>query len=522
MSINISRKIINEIIDDNERNNIESLLTQKSANKCFLCAGTLDSQTQDIEADHDIPVADGGETSLANLNLAHLECNRFKRANPSVQVKKFLPLKKFIEANNDANFEIVSKDFFQIQPKGITISKTSNKKISISCGTLTIKDIPVYEEVVPSRNKTIEYCFIQVPVYMIFNDDVQPRPIKSNHVFNLFQDLHINPLHEPASARLDSIAYDQINKLLMFDGQHKAVAKLLIEATQSNYSNINIDLKLYLNLTRQEATHLVNSIQSKIIKLGLTKSEFARKMGSEFENEFLKYEQKCQNFGISPTEIGFINDAPVELRKRRKEALIQTRITQLIEPNDPSESTLKLFSLTKSKDSDLVIKETTLFTKVIQKLLCTTPLTTDIDNDDTVRSNERNNIRLILDILFEELFTESATLDKKIINQFKSQSSLVLIVYTKLFLSHLQLIEKGKVFFHSDLGTRQSEFRSFLKKYKEHPIWGYWDSPTKPLAAERFFNLLKQNQSLTEISETIKLTVSYCAGFDQLRGNEFN
>lgn len=523
MSINISRKIISEIIDDNERTNIEQLLIQKAAGRCFLCSGTLDSQTQEIEADHDIPVAEGGETNLANLNLAHLECNRFKRANPSVQVKKFLPLKKFIESNNDANFELVSKEFFKIQSKGVTISKTANKKISISCGTLTINDIPVYEEVVPNRNKTIEYCFIQVPVHMIFNDDVQPRPIKSNHIFNLFQDLHINPLHEPASARLDSVAYNQNNKLLMFDGQHKVVAKLLIETTQSKYSNINIDLKLYLNLTKQEATHLVNSIQSKIIKLGLTKSEFARKMGSEFENEFLKYEQKCHNNSTSPTEIGFINDAPAERRKRRKEALIQTRISQLIEPNDPSESTLKLFSLTKTKDPDLVIKETTLFTKVIQKLLCTTPLGIDIDNDDTVRSNERNNIRLVLDIMFEELFDVSAIPNKKIINQLKSQSSLILIVeYTKLFLANLYMIDKSKVFFHNDLGSKQSNYRKFLKKYREHPIWAYWDNPSKPQSAERFFNLLKQNQSLTEISEKIRLTVSYCAGFDQLRGNEFN
>jgi hypothetical protein len=523
MGINISRKIINEIIDDNERNNIEDLLIQKAAGKCFLCSSELDSQSQEIEADHDIPVAQGGDTTLENLNLAHTECNRFKRANPTIHVKKFLPLKKFIEINNDANFEIVSITFFKITPKAITVRESGLKKISITCGTTTFVDIPIYEEVVPNRNKTIEYCFIQVPVYMVFNDDVQPRPIKPNHVFNLFQDLHINPLHEPASARLEKMEYNQPNKLLMFDGQHKAVAKLLIESEHPNYNNVKIDLKLYLNLTRQEATHLVNSIQSKIIKLGLTKSEFARKMGSEFENDFNKYEHKCLSNNIAPTEIGFINDAPAELRKRRKEALIQTRLKQLIYPNDPLESTLKIFSLTQSSDPNLTIKETTLFTKVLQKLLCITPLSSEIDIDDKVRSTERINIRLVLDAMFDVLFTESPILSKTLINQFKSQSSLVLIVeYTKLFLANQLFVDKNRVFFHNDLSSKIEVYKAFLNKFKNHPVWSYCNNPNKPIKAERFFNLVKQNQSLTEMAETIKLTVAYCAGYDQLRGTELD
>ena len=143
MSIKISNKIKNEIIDDHEKANIESLLIQKAAGKCFLCKGELDSSTQDIEADHDIPVSSGGRSSLQNLNLAHLECNRFKRANPSVQVKKFLPLKKFIEINPDANYDIVGKEFFNINPNAVVITKQS-KSISFRVGTSEIKNIPVF------------------------------------------------------------------------------------------------------------------------------------------------------------------------------------------------------------------------------------------------------------------------------------------------------------------------------------------------------------------------------------------
>ena len=520
MSIRISSKIKNDIVDDHEKANLESLLIQKAAGKCFLCKGDLDSTTQDIEADHDIPVSNGGKSSLQNLNLAHLDCNRFKRANPSVQVKKFLPLKKFIELNPEANYGIVGKDFFKIVPNKVTISK-NGKTISLRVGTNEIKQIPVYIEPVPSRKKVIEYCFVQLPISWIFNDVVQPRPIKPSHVFNLFQDLHLNPLHEPAGARLENMEMDSENKIVMFDGQHKAVAKVLIESVNNLYDKTNIDLKLYLNLTKEEATHLVNSIQSKIIKLGLTKSEFAKKMGNEWQNAFSDYEKRCQDQNILPSESGFINDAAPEHRKRRKEALIQARLAQLIEARDSGESELKIFSLTRTEDKLLEIKETTLFTKLLQKLLTVNPLNSDLDNDDSIRSTERQNIRAILDVIYEELFVETPTLTKDKISQLKSQSSLSLIVdYTKLFLASSLMVDKNEVFFHNKLATLLERFRKFIICYRDHPVWDYSNNPVKSPKVDKFYNFLKQNQSLSEVAKSISLTQGYCAGMEQLNGKE--
>jgi hypothetical protein len=522
MSIKISKKIINEIVDDHERLNIESLLIQKAAGKCFLCRESLDSESQEIEADHDIPSSDGGESSLKNLNLTHLDCNRFKKQNPSVQVKKFLPLKKFLQLNPDANFDIVGKDFFKIKPVPVTLSY-NGKNLNINVGTKEINNIPVYSEPVPNRSKSIEYCFIQIPLNWIYNDVVQPRPIKSSHVFDLFQDLHLNPLHEPVGARLEKDNLNGINQILMFDGQHKAVAKILIGYNGGDFENAKIDLKLYLNLTQQEATHLVNSIQSKIIKLGLTKSEFAKKMGNEWESAFRTYEEKCLSLGISPSEVGFVNDAPIEQRKRRKEALIQARLSQLILSNESGGNELKLFSLTKTNDKFLEIKETTLFSKLLQKLLTISPLSDVLDNDDTKRSLERQNIRAILDIMYEELFVESSELSKEKISQLKSQSSLTLIVdYTKLFLASSLMVDKSELFFNHRIEQNLERYRSFLNKYKSHPIWNYSDVEHKTIKVERFYNLLKQNQSLQEIAKTITLTQGYCAGMEQLNGKELD
>jgi hypothetical protein len=521
MSINISTKIRNKIIDDNHRSNIEDLLVQKAAGKCFLCGGRLDSSTQSIEADHDIPESSGGATDLHNLNLAHSECNKFKRQNPTVQVKVFLPLRRFIAQNPESNFERVSKELFNITQETISINRDPNNTISFRYGTVKIDEIKIYTENIPGR-KIVEYCFVQLPVKVIYNDDVQPRPIKPNHVFSLFQDLHLNPLHEPASARLEHSNLNGVNKLLMFDGQHKSVAKIMIDSVNKISSgDVKIDLKIYLNLDKKEATHLVNSIQSKIIKLGLTKSEFAKKMGNEWEFIFKVYEENCEQSGEIPSEKGFVNAAPAEERRRRKEALIQARLKQLIEPRDENDLELKIFTLTKTVDKSLEIKEATLFSKLLQKFLTITPLSLEIDNDDTARSIERENIRSVLDIIYEELFVETPNLTKTTIAQLKSQSSLGLIVdYTKLFFANVLFVDKPEIFFNNNLASKLHAFRNFVIKYREHPIWKHADNQTFSRKVEKFYNLLKQNQSLLEIAREIRLTQGYCAGFDQLEGRE--
>jgi hypothetical protein len=146
--------------------------------------------------------------------------------------------------------------------------------------------LPARKFIITHIGKSLfKYVFTQVPISSIFNDNVQPRVMKSSHVFKIFQDLHTNPLHEPSSARMQNEPINGgKNKFLMFDGQHKTVAKMLV----SDGDKSLIDLKIYLNLSQTEANVLVNTIQAKITKLGLTKSEFAAKMGDEFRDEFEK------------------------------------------------------------------------------------------------------------------------------------------------------------------------------------------------------------------------------------------
>jgi hypothetical protein len=521
MPINISSKLKNEIVDTNVRLDIENLLISKSAHKCFLCNQPINSVTEDIEADHDVPKSLGGATDIHNLNLVHSSCNKFKKDNDTLRIKQFLPMRQFLIVNPESNYEKISQHLLNIQHRTLSIEWTSNDFIILKDGTQQFGTFPVYQETIKLNNKVVYYIFLKIPLLYIFNDNVQPRSIKSNHVFNLFQDLHFNPLHEPIGARLESPLNPRTtilnSRILMFDGQHKAVATALINSINKEYSNVPVDVKLYLNFDRQDAVHLVNSIQSKIIKLGLTKSEFANKMGEEWKDAFERYEMFCQQNNLDVTEIGFVNEKGGSERKRRLEALISARVQQIINDNNTGRQ-IPIFDLTKNKSPLLQIKETTFYNKILKQIVYTKPTDFIIDSNDSDRETERNNIRILLSILNDDLFTiPQGCQDTQIYHNFTTQSSLNLILY--LCVNFIRFKYKNQnieqIFFQKDFETRcKTELEAFVKKYRDHPIWKYHANPStavnKSNEVVKFFSYIKQNQSLVSIADSLELNATYC------------
>jgi hypothetical protein len=521
--IQISSSLKAKISDSNFKENIEDMLRQKSGGKCFLCNKEFNFASDLIHADHDIPDSHGGPTDYDNLNLAHEICNKFKRDNPSLQAKKFLPFRSFLEINTFAKFNDVADHYFKIQSKPVvTMMKGSDAvQIQFPNGTQT-RDLTIYEEVKPNGRK-YRYVFTQVPVETIFNDDVQPRAMKQAHVFKIFQDLHVNPLHEPSSVRLESDLVDGgTNKFLMFDGQHKTVAKMLV----SEGGNSLIDLKIYLNLSQADANALVNTIQAKIIKLGLTKSEFAAKMGDEFKNEFDNYVEYCNSNGKEITEEGFINFTDRAKQAHNKKTLMQARINDVIKQevfDFRILNTVEGVSILKDKKS--IIKEATFINKLIDPLLYSKPLKTPINNDES-RILERENIKLILNLFYDLClqYDESTVTDDDLIkiHRIKSQSALNLFIHLiKSCYCHLLLAPNDQeILTKKLLEDKKTELEAAVLKFADHPIW--IQSEHHSTKVENFYNTLQKNQSLIEIADQMKLKLAYLLDVEQLSGKEID
>jgi hypothetical protein len=519
--IQVSKQLLNKIIDLNFKNNFESMLIQKSGNKCFLCERKFNYASDIIQVDHDLPESQNGSTDYDNLNLVHESCNKFKRDNSSLLVKKYLPFKIFIEENPTAKYSDVAEGFFKIKPTEIVTRLTSRGflKLQFSDGTET-PELPIYEEKKPNGN-TFKFVFAQVPVIAINNDAVQPRAMKPAQVFKIFQDLHENPLHEPSSVRLkEPLINDTKNELLMFDGQHKTVAKMLVSDTVKSM----IDLKIYLDLSLQQATALVNTIQSKIIKLGLTKSEFAAKMGEEFKNDFQVYLEFCEGNSTEPSEDGFISFTPKSKQANNKKTLILSRLHSII---DQSKNELKILNMVEGKsnltDKKSVIKEATFINKLVVPFVCTKPLKSPILNDEK-RNLELENVNFILNVFYETCLSYDPNnctpqeLEK--IHRLKSQSALNLFVtlmkacYNHLFVSS----NDPEILTKKRLSDKKDDILRVVQLYFHHPIWVQDEGKSKK--TQDFYNTLQKNGSLWDIADSIGLKPGYLVGADQLTGKE--
>jgi len=284
MPIKISPKLRTAIASANgiSKDAVEDILKDKSGGNCYLCDGQFNYASDDIEVDHDVPVDAGGGDALSNLNLSHAECNRFKKAQGSKDVRNLLRFKRFYNEKGGALDYTGALQFFKVTPHESVFEEKKGEAIFHYANGAKFS-APIYEG---KHNGSIyKYCFVPAPIDAIFNDDeCQPRLIKMNHAFSIATDLAENPLHEPPACRLQLLAGDGRCRVLLFDGQHKALANWL-------RFEKSIVFKIYLNMSREQATGLINSIQSKIKKLPLTPFELAAKLSDEYSDKLARYEE---------------------------------------------------------------------------------------------------------------------------------------------------------------------------------------------------------------------------------------
>lgn len=338
MPLKISRKIKNELPSD-VKAALETTLRSRPQ-ECYLCGCQYNTESDDLECDHIIPRAQGGETSLDNLCVVHKSCNRFKQDLPIDLVRPFLT---FQSKTKDPLYLDSALSYFKLTPH------TPNYKYKLSKITLSFDDIEAHGEIFKEpygkssyreKNQKGEYsfCYVELPFDWIQNDDeVQPRMIYYKHVWNIYKDLSKNPLHEAPCLRLKQINSSTC-KLLMFDGQHKTISALL-----SGYKKLVF--KLYLDLEKEEANILVNSIQDQLTKQGLNIVESANKFASEFESQWNDYKQKVGEENAS--ESGFTKDLPKTDRPRAKKALKAQLQKEFF--NDPEISELSNWLTDKKK-----------------------------------------------------------------------------------------------------------------------------------------------------------------------------
>lgn len=192
--------------------------------KCFICEKDIDLDIQSTNIDHIRPLANGGKDEEINFALTHEYCNKSKQDADLVVAKRLMKLADIISqaelAKETPSLKHVlasfggSKHDFKYKIEGKYI-----KYCFESEGRTDIQTSEVFTDAL-SGEKT---AFISVPLSYLYHDEIiNPRGINST-ISLLIKEFHKpNPQLHLSLARLDS------GRIKIFDGQHKAVAQIML------------------------------------------------------------------------------------------------------------------------------------------------------------------------------------------------------------------------------------------------------------------------------------------------------
>lgn len=505
MPITISNALRSSLPSE-QRNDLDDFLWTRSGGRCHLCEDTLNRSSDQIVADHEIPLAEGGQNDRGNLKLAHRECNGAKRNMPTVDMRPFLKLKSFLRRNGYAVKYGNAVSHFGIVPVASALHD-SGDSITLELPDGSVRTAPVLTE---SRDdRTYRFAFIDVPRSALFNDEeCQPRTIKLAHVMSIFLDLQQNPLHEPPSCRIESAGGPEMVRLLMFDGQHKTIASWM------NHRD-RVVVKIYLDITAHDAIVLVNSIQAKIKKLPLSAFELSAKLADEWQGRLATYEAEVGH--DSASERGFVAWLPPNDRTRGKQALKAGLIKDLL--SDETLSFRRHIQLAGTERNTALIAETLFKNKVMERLLHLDALPQPADESAVLRSREHNNIVRVLNILDEMAFdlpdtASEAEIERRRRMSYQSSLGYIATLLRKAF-GYIMAVDSPNEFLEKDPDNDKWEkVRAAVRRLVDHPVWvADFDSSPKMQVVKQ---ALQTNQDAVRAFGDVQLKTGVVVGADHL------
>jgi len=223
-----------------------------------------------------------------------------------------------------------------------------------------------------------------LPVEYINNDeDLQPRPLEMSRLWDLYRHLLVNSQLTPSVCRLSG------NKILLFDGQHKAAAQIWAGRN-------DIECKIYIepNVKLLKETNLV--AHDKLRQMPFFTSVLINKWASIFVEEWKEYMSQKG----SKSEHGFVVFL-ISKGKKRLSAInmIESNIYDSI-IEDKKNSIIKYveeFSSTNKKP----LTTNRLKQIIFKKFITPPPLDIDIEESDRLREYERKNVIRLLNLITE-------------------------------------------------------------------------------------------------------------------------
>jgi hypothetical protein len=383
-----------------ERPELIKTLLQQQNNFCFICGKPIDAEIDSIEIDHIIPRAKGGKDDDNNFAATHAWCNRNK-SDSDLRVARCLAT--YEQVKESIGEEIPNRpnladflDLFGGNKYPLHVQRQDSKLIyTLSEIDHKHLEAPIYKDTLSG----LDYCLLNIPIEYLHHDQrINPRAV-SPRVRGL--------LNEFLSGRPQlhiALAWGAIeNNLLsvqVFDGQHKAVAQLLLGVR-------SLPVRLFINPDPNILLEANTNAGTTLRQVAFDQST-QRYLGSQLYWE--KIDEYRQFTHRSETDLSFseqelVNFFRGEHREVARYIIDDVRISIVYDPENKLRDYIEFSGREGDKPLSYSTIEKALFPLFIRQSPMQVPLNLNLEVGENPRQLEKYQIVRLANLLASVFYT---------------------------------------------------------------------------------------------------------------------
>lgn len=462
-------------LSKDEYGNLTKKLCDIQSHQCFICEDEINLDLHTTNIDHIVPLANKGKDSEDNFAVTHESCNKSKQ-DANLKIAKILQKLSRIQkrVHSESSKSASLKDILKNYDGSKYEFKYTIDNDELSYSFSDIGDNKTYKTQVFTDNISGEKtCFIEVPLEFLYHDEIiNPRGI-NNSIGKLIKEFDKkNPQLHLSLARIDN------GKLKVFDGQHKAVAQILLGTRK-------FVIRAFLNPDIDRLTETNTNAGSALRQIAFDKSIMRQLNNTLYSERVKKYQE---SHGLKDDDYSFSEQQLIDFFKGDG-ANVKKYIIDSIKHSvtNAKDNKLKDYIDFEGKAKELPISysafdKTILSSFVSSKLVLKTPIDSQSDEGLNPRELEISQIVRILSILAENIYINkfspeigTARVEKKILdNKDTDISDTHLIAYRiskeEILYNWLQYLKKVITTYFANTGKMFAEETIFQTPFDDQ-LW---------------------------------------------------
>lgn len=388
------------------RDELIKRLLEIQRGRCFIGGEPLDLSIQRVEIDHIIPRARGGRDEENNYAVVCDHHNRTK-LDSDLRVARCMARYEAVKAEytaegpNRPNLGDFLKEYGGAKCEMRATIDGAEFRFSLPEHGAKVRIVPVFHD----KLSGIDSVFLELPIEYIYHDErINPRAVGPRLRGLVEEFLYGRPQLHVALAW--GVLQGGTIRVHVFDGQHKAVAQILLGARSLPLRVfLNPDLNVLLEANTNAGTSLRQVAFDKATQRFLGSQIYWEKV-----DEYRKVTGREEN-DLSFSEQELVRFFKGEHREIKRYIVDDVRIGVIYHPENKLRDYIELGGRGVEKPLSYSTIEKTFFSMFIGKELLSTPLNYKLEIGENPRLLERDQIVRLMNVVAEEIFAAKYDFD---------------------------------------------------------------------------------------------------------------